>query len=349
MASYQDKPMRVLLTGGAGYVGSACFRSLRRSGIEAFVLDDLSEGNPGAVDRRRLDVADIRDTEAVARILHDRGIDSVLHFAARTSVPESIADPAGYWSTNVDGTRSLLDAMLSVGVKRIVCSSTAAVYAHDLARPIAETDPLQPGTPYGTSKLAIEYLLQGYATAYGLSAVALRYFNACGADADGQHGEAHRHETHVIPLLLQAALGRRSGFRVFGLGWPTPDGSCIRDYVSVQDLATAHLAALHGDVPGRFACYNLGSGTGTSVLDLMAAAEAATGRAIPCTVEDPRPGDPAVLVADIGKAQRVLGWSPQHSRIEQILATAWAWHRGTAGYSPAPRRAAGDAAAAEVA
>ena len=236
--------MRVLLTGGAGYVGSACFRAFRRRGIEAFVLDDLSEGHAAAVEPDRLDVADLRDTEATARVLRDRDITHVVHFAARTSVPESIADPSGYWSVNVDGSRSLLEAMRATGVGRIVFSSTAAVYAHGLDRPIRETDPIVPATPYGTSKLAVEHLLEGYSTAYGFGATALRYFNASGADADGLNGEAHSSETHVIPLLVQAALGQRPGFKVFGDRWPTPDGSCVRDFVSVLDLAEAHLLAL---------------------------------------------------------------------------------------------------------
>lgn len=320
--------MRVLLTGGAGYVGSACFRAFRRKGVEAFVLDDLSEGHPAAVEPGRLDVGDLRDTETVARVLRDRDITHVVHFAARTSVPESIRDPSGYWSTNVDGSRSLLEAMRATGVGRIVFSSTAAVYAHGLDRPIRETDTLAPATPYGTSKLAVEHLLQGYAEAYGFGATALRYFNACGADADGLHGEAHRQEGHVIPLVLQAALGQRGSFRICGDRWPTPDGTCVRDFVSVLDLAEAHLRALGKLEPGRMEVCNLGSGRGTSVRELVTAAGRLSGRPVPHTTEPPRPGDPAVLVADIGRARARLGWEPRHSAIERILATAWRWHRG---------------------
>ena len=231
--------MRVLLTGGAGYVGSACFRHLRREGIEAFVLDDLSEGHEAAVEPGRLDVADLRDTERVARVLRDRDITHVMHFAAKTSVPESVRDPSGYWSVNVDGSRSLLEAMRATGVGRLVFSSTAAVYAHGLDRPIRETDAIIPATPYGTSKLAVEHLLQGYAEAYGIGGAALRYFNASGAEVDGSHGEAHRTETHVIPLVIQTARGQRPGFTVYGDAWPTPDGTCVRDFVSVRDLAAA--------------------------------------------------------------------------------------------------------------
>lgn len=318
--------MRVLLTGGAGYVGSACFRHLRRLGVEAFVLDDLSEGHAEAVDPTRLHLGDLRHAEVVARVLRERRIDTVVHFAAKTSVPKSIADPSGYWSTNVDGTRSLLDAMRETGVRRIVLSSTAAVYAHGLDRPIREDDAIAPATPYGCSKLAAEHLLQGYAEAYGFAATALRYFNAAGADDDGRHGEAHREETHVIPLLLEAALGRRAAFRVFGGGWNTADGSCVRDFVSVRDLADAHLRALREAKRGSFRRYNLGSGQGTSVRELLSAAERVARRPIPHVVEAARAGDPPVLVADIARARAELGWVPRHSGIDGILATAWRWH-----------------------
>jgi UDP-glucose 4-epimerase len=318
--------MRILLTGGAGYVGSACFRAFRRRGYEAFVFDDLSEGHAAAVEPDRLDVGDLRDTEAVARVLSDRDITHVAHFAALTSVPNSIRDPAGYWSINVDGSRSLLDAMRATGRGRIVFSSTAAVYAHGFDRPIREDDPIAPATPYGTSKLAVEHLLQGYAEAYGFGATALRYFNASGADMDGRHGEAHREESHVIPLLVETALGRRPGFKLFGDRWNTPDGSCIRDFVSVQDLADAHLRALERLEPGRMTRYNLGSGRGASVRELIAAAARLSGRLVPYNVEPPRPGDPARLVADISRARAGLGWTPFHSTTESILATALRWH-----------------------
>lgn len=320
--------MRILLTGGAGYVGSACFREFRRKGHEAFVFDDLSEGHAGAVEPDRLDVGDMRDTEAVARSLRDRGITHVVHFAALISVPGSIADPSGYWSVNVDGSRSLLEAMRSVGVGRIVFSSTAAVYAHGLDRPIRESDPIAPATPYGTSKLAVEHLLQGYADAYGMGATALRYFNASGADEDGRHGEAHSVETHAIPLAILAALGRRPAFKLFGDRFATPDGSCIRDFVSVLDLADAHLRALERLEPGRMERYNLGTGQGTSVKEVLAAAGKVSGRPVPCQIEPPRPGDPQILVADSTRAREALGWTPRRSGIEDVLATAWRWHAG---------------------
>lgn len=318
--------MRVLLTGGAGYVGSACFRAFRKLNIEAFVLDDLSEGHAAAVEPDRLDIADLRDTEAVCRVLRNRNVTHVVHFAALTSVPHSIINPSGYWSTNVDGSRSLLEAMRAEDVGRIVFSSTAAVYAHGFDRAITESDPIAPATPYGTSKLAVEHLLKGYSDAYGFGATALRYFNACGADDDGLHGEAHREETHVIPLLIQTALGQRGAFKIFGNTRNTPDGSCIRDFVSTQDLANAHLLALQQVEPGRMERYNLGTGSGTSVLELLAAAEKVCGHLIPHTLEAPRPGDPDILVADNAKARAELGWEPTRSNISDILETAMRWH-----------------------
>jgi UDP-glucose 4-epimerase len=334
--------MRVLLTGGAGYVGSACFRAFRARGIEAFVLDDLSEGHRAAVEPERLDVADIRNTAAVAEVLRRRRIDHVVHFAALISVPHSLADPSGYWSTNVDGSRSLLEAMRAEGVGRIVFSSTAAVYAHGFDRPIREDDRIAPATPYGTSKLAVEHLLEGYAHAYGIGATALRYFNAAGADLDGRHGEAHREETHAIPLIVQAALGQRPGFNLYGDQWDTPDGSCIRDFVSVVDLAEAHLLALQKLQPGAMRRFNLGSGSGTSVRELLAAASEIAGRPVPSRVEPPRPGDPARLVADTRRARDELGWVPQHSDARSLLKAAHAWHaeRGLSHYLGAARRAA---------
>ncbi len=318
--------MRVLLSGGAGYVGSACFRHFRRQGIEAFVLDNLSEGHSGSVEIDRLDVTDIRDTGAVVEVMRRRQIDHVIHFASLISVPNSVSDPAGYWSVNVDGSRSLLEAMRTVGVQRIVFSSTAAVYAHGFDRPIREDDRIDPATPYGTSKLAVEHLLQGYARAYGMGATALRYFNAAGADLDGQHGEAHREETHAIPLVIEAALGRRARFDLCGGDWDTPDGSCIRDFVSVVDLAEAHLLAIRKVTPGTVCRYNLGSGNGTSVRELLAAAGEVAGRPVPSEVMPRRPGDPARLIADTRLAREDLGWVPRHSDARSLLATAFEWH-----------------------
>ncbi len=318
--------MRVLMIGGAGYIGSACFRAFRKQGIEAFVVDDLSTGNSCAVESDRLHVMDVRDTEQLATLIRDLNIDSIIHFAALASVPNSLHQPAEYWSVNVQGTYSLLVAMMNTGVKRLVFSSTAAVY--DLAgqSPFREDDALRPATPYGSSKLAAEYLIRDFARAYLMTAVALRYFNACGADADGMHGEARRDETHVCPLLMEVAVGNRPHFSIFGTDLDTRDGTCIRDMVSVQDLVQAHLLGLTCSLVEPFTVCNLGSGGGTSVLELLEKAREVTGRPIPHRVAEPRAGDPAVLIADISAAQRVLGWQPVCSDEASFLETAWKWH-----------------------
>lgn len=333
--------MRILCTGGAGYVGGHCHRAFLASGRQSWAFDDLIEGNREAVSPDRLIVGDIRDAEAVARALRDHRIDAVAHFAALVSVPESLKAPRDYWSVNVEGARAVLDAMVETGVRRLVLSSTAAVYAHDVEMPIREDARLDPATPYGTSKLAMEMMARDYAARYGLAATALRYFNACGAEHDGAHGEARRAESHVIPLMLESALGRRGAFKVFGDDWPTRDGSCVRDFVSVQDLAEAHRLALEGAEAGGLAVYNLGTGTGTSVLELLAAAERVIGRSIPCERAERRPGDPPVLVADSGRIAAALGWRPTRSSIDSIIGAAWAWHSAHPdGYAGGARAAA---------
>lgn len=318
--------MRILMTGGAGYVGSACYRAFRSLGFEVFALDDLSEGNAEAVDAQRLIVADVRDTDAVARTLSDHRIGSVVHFAALTSAQESLVDAERYWSVNLEGTRSLLDAMIDTGVSRLTVSSTASVYAHDALVPIQETSRKAPSTPYGASKFAAEELIHSYAQTQRIGATILRYFNACGADDDAQHGEARKRETHAIPLLLASAMGVRGAFRICGTDWPTPDGTCIRDYVALSDLANAHLLALQSTRAGEMRIYNVGSGKGTSVFELLNRAEAILGRPIPHELAPPRPGDPSALVADIEKIQRELGWRPERSGIEDIIRAAWRWH-----------------------
>ncbi|MEM6422051.1 MAG: UDP-glucose 4-epimerase GalE [Pseudomonadota bacterium] len=319
--------MRILSTGGAGYVGSFCHRRFLAAGHSGAVLDDLSEGNPDAVPGGDIEQVDLRDTEAVARVLHEQRIDAVAHFASLISVPASISDPAAYWSVNLEGTLSLLDAMVETGVKRLVVSSTAAVYDHGAPMPLCEDAALSPATPYGASKLATEHVVRDYAHAYGLSTTCLRYFNAAGAEPDGSHGEARRIESHVIPLLMDFALGKRAKFMVFGTDWPTPDGSCIRDFISLHDLATAHIAALERGREGQCAIYNLGTGDGTSVWEVVKAARAVTGLELPVEEAPRRPGDPAVLVADSTKARSELGWQPARSDIGTILRDAWAWHK----------------------
>ncbi|MGF1551786.1 MAG: UDP-glucose 4-epimerase GalE [Paracoccaceae bacterium] len=335
--------MHILTTGGAGYVGSHCARAFARAGHRVTVLDDLSEGNEAAVGDLALVRADIRDTRAVARALAESGADAVAHYAALVSVPASIGDPRAYWSVNVAGTQSLLDAMVETGVRRLVVSSTAAVYDHEAAMPLSEDAPTRPATPYGASKLAMEHLVRDYAQAYGLAATALRYFNAVGAEADGSHGEARRVESHVVPLLMEFALGKRRGFKVFGTDWPTPDGSCVRDFVSLDDLASAHVLALEAAEPGSFSIYNLGTGEGTSVLEMVAAAEAVVGRPLGVEAAPRRPGDPPVLVADATRIRETLGWRPERSGIEDVLRAAWAWHGARPdGYAEIGLRTGGD-------
>lgn len=319
-------PFRILMTGGAGYVGSACFRAFRRRGIEAFVVDDLSEGNADAVEADRLHRLDVRETDALARLMRDLRIDSVAHFAGLVSVAESLQRPDAYWSVNFSGTQSVLAAMLDAGVSRLVFSSTAAVYDPGTDGPLTENAPLAPITPYGASKLAAEYLIRDVAQANGLKAVALRYFNACGADEDGAHGEARRRETHIVPLIFESALGKREMFRIFGTDRDTDDGTCVRDYVGLPDLAEAHLAALTRDLSDPFTPLNLGSGRGTSVRSLFDMAQNVVGRPIPNCEAPRRPGDPDCLVADISRARAVLGWEPRASEPDQFLAAAWRWH-----------------------
>ncbi|MEM6678234.1 MAG: UDP-glucose 4-epimerase GalE [Pseudomonadota bacterium] len=328
--------MRILCTGGAGYVGSHCLRHFAARGHDVVAFDDLSEGNAAAVTAGPLVQGDIRDHAALASAILAHRIDAVAHFAAKISVPASIADPCTYWSVNLDGTRALLEAMRETGVTRLVVSSTAAVYDHDAPMPLGEAAPLKPATPYGTSKLAMEHLVADYARAYGIAATALRYFNAAGAELDGSHGEARREESHVVPLLMLFALARRPAFKVFGTDWPTADGSCVRDFVALSDLAAAHLLALEAAEPGAMAVYNLGTGAGTSVLELLATAEAVIGRKLDWTPDARRPGDPAVLVADASLIRERLGWRAEASDIRMILDAAWAWHaRHPDGYAAA--------------
>jgi UDP-glucose 4-epimerase len=330
--------MRILLTGGAGYVGSCCFRYLLAHGHVPVAFDDLSEGNRAAVSDDRLIVGDICDAEAIAGALEGGNFDAVMHFAAVASVPDSIKDPAGYWRINVIGTKNVLDAMRRHGVWRIVFSSTAATYGFHAGMPLTETSAQQPETPYGTTKLAGEWMIREYARAYGFGYAHLRYFNASGADEGGTHGEDRHHESHLIPLALSAALGQRRKLQIFGGDWPTRDGTCVRDYVHVQDLAQAHQLAVEALEPGVGRAYCLGNGTGTTVLEVLRACEKAVGRPIPHEIVGRRPGDPAVLVASPDLITRELGWSPRFPGIDDIVATAWRWHqRHPEGYGAVAR------------
>ena len=329
--------MKILLTGGAGYVGSACLRWLLAHGHDPIAYDDLSEGNRAAVPAAadRLVEGDIADTGRLAEVLTRHQVEAVMHFAALASVPESIKDPEAYYRVNVVGTKSVLDAMRVAGVRKILFSSTAATFGFHAEMPLTEASPQLPETPYGTTKLAAEWLIKDYARAYDLGYTHLRYFNAAGADPDGDFGEDRRHENHLIPLILLAAVGRRPEVLIYGEDYPTPDGTCVRDYIHTADLAQAHQRAVEALEPGMGRAYNLGSGTGVSVLEVLRACEEATGRPIPHRVVGRRPGDPAVLVASSEAIARELGWSPRHSDIREIVRTAWQWHgRHPEGYSP---------------
>src|SRR5262245_37698422 len=269
--------MRILLTGGAGYIGSACLRWLLRHGHDPVALDNMTEGNAAAVPgaAERLVRGDILDLDLLARTMRERRVEAVMHFAALASVPDSIADPDNYHRVNVIGTKNVLDAMRSAGVGRIVFSSTAATYAFTDEMPLDEGSPQVPETPYGTSKLAAEWLIKDYARAYGLGYAILRYFNASGADPDGEHGESRHVEGHLIPLTLQVATGRRERLKIFGADWPPRDGTCVRDYIHIEDLARAHQLAVENIGPGVGRVYSMGSGTGTTILEVLRACEEA--------------------------------------------------------------------------
>ena len=319
--------MNVLLTGGAGYVGSHAARKLQQAGHEVWVYDNLSYGHRAAVPAGRLIEGHLMDGARLASAFRDHRIDAVMHFAAFCYVGESVTEPAKYYQNNVAGTLSLLDAMRAVGVKRIVFSSTCATYGIPEVVPITESEKQLPINPYGYTKLAIEWALRDYAAAYGFAYAALRYFNASGAADDGSIGEDHDPETHLIPLVLQVALGQREDILVFGDDYPTPDGTCIRDYIHVDDLATAHIRAMERLEEGTGLCLNLGTGEGASVLEVIEACRKATGHDIPARVVERRPGDPPRLVADASLARRQLEWTPKFVGIGPIVETAWQWHQ----------------------
>jgi UDP-glucose 4-epimerase len=332
--------MKILLTGGAGYVGSACLRWLLEHGHDPIAYDNLSEGNAAAVPRAadRLIVGDIADTAHLTEALRQHGTEAVMHFAALASVPDSIADPEAYYRVNVGGTKSVLDAMRAAAVRKILFSSTAATYGFHSEMPLHEHSPQTPETPYGTTKLAAEWLINDYARAYGLGYTMLRYFNASGADPNGNFGEDRRHESHLIPLIFQVAVGRRPKVLIYGNDYPTPDGTCVRDYVHTADLAQAHERAVATLQPGMGRAYNVGSGRGASVLEVLRACEDVIGRPIAHEIVGRRPGDPAVLIASSEKISNELGWLPRHSDIHHIVRTAWDWHRRhPQGYSPLTR------------
>jgi UDP-glucose 4-epimerase len=320
--------MRVLVTGGAGYIGSHMVRLLVEGGAEVSVLDDLSTGHADAVRGGKFVRGDIADFSLTSNLLREHGIEAVVHFAACSLVAESMADPLKYYTRNVGGTAALLSAMRETSVGKIVFSSTAAVYGNPQRLPIDEAHPTQPVNPYGSSKLTIERMLAECSAAYGLQAASLRYFNAAGADAQAGLGERHDPETHLIPLVLQTASGRRSSISVYGNDYPTRDGTCVRDYIHVADLCIAHLRALEWlTAGGRCESFNLGNGDGATVLEVIEAARRVTGRTIQITHAARRAGDPPALVADASKARRTLGWQPAHTGVESIVRDAWAFEQ----------------------
>ena len=317
----------VLVTGGAGYIGSHACKALAGAGFQPVVFDNLSRGHREAVRWGPLVEGDLADRQRLCAALIEHKVEAVMHFAAYAYVGESVTDPALYYRNNLGGTLSLLEAMREAGIGEIVFSSTCATYGIPDRVPIREDAPQRPVNPYGETKLAIERALHWYAAAYGLRSVSLRYFNAAGADPEGEIGEHHEPETHLVPLVLQAALGQRPHIEIYGTDYPTPDGTAIRDYVHVCDLAIAHLRALERlRGGGGSAAVNLGTGQGHSVREVIAAAELASGRKVPARAAPRRPGDPPALVADPSLAGEILGWHPQHSDLDTIIRTSLAWH-----------------------
>jgi UDP-glucose-4-epimerase GalE len=317
----------LLICGGAGYIGSHCARILRDAGYNCVIYDNLSEGHRKAVAGFPLVVGELTDTALLADTMRKHRIGGVVHFAAFALVGVSMREPIAYYQNNVGGTASLLDAMRQTGVERIVFSSTCATYGENVPVPITEDVPQNPCNPYGESKLAVEKLLRRCDDAYGIKSVSLRYFNAAGAMPDGAIGEDHKLETHLIPLVLREALAKEGKLHVFGTDCPTKDGSCIRDYVHVLDLATAHLQALrYLENGGATDFFNLGTGVGSSVIEVIEAARGITGIDIKYKKSGRRPGDPPTLVAAAGKARDLLGWRPERSDLRAIVSDAWAWH-----------------------
>jgi UDP-glucose 4-epimerase len=319
--------MRVLVTGGAGYVGSHAAKFLAASGHEVVIVDSLAEGHRAAVGKLPLVVADLLDQAAIVETLKKHRIEAVMHFAAFAYVGVSVREPARYYHNNIVGTLSLLDAMLAADVKKIVFSSTCATYGIPTKVPIREDHPQAPINPYGFTKLAIERALADYAHAYGLGYAALRYFNASGAAEDGTIGEDHDPETHLIPLVLQVALGQRESVDIFGTDYPTPDGTCVRDYIHVDDLASAHVLAIKKLAEGSQIKLNLGTGRGASVQEVVDLARSVTGHKIPTKHAPRREGDPPELVADPAAAKREIGWEAQHKDMRGIIESAWRWHK----------------------
>ncbi|HYD64555.1 UDP-glucose 4-epimerase GalE [Azospirillum sp.] len=330
---------RILVTGGAGYIGSHTCKALAAAGHVPVTLDSLAGGHRAAVRWGPLIEADLTQPEALRAALAREPVEAALHFAGLIQAGESMTRPGRYYRINLTGSLNLLDTLVAAGVRAVVFSSTVAVYGNPRSVPIVESHPLSPVNPYGESKLAVERALGWYGAAHGVRWTALRYFNAAGADPDGELGEAHEPESHLIPLAIDAALGRRPPLKVMGTDYPTPDGTAVRDYVHVSDLARAHVAAIERLLAGGDPlAANLGAGRGYSVREVVAAIETATGRPVPRQEAPRRPGDPPVLVADPSRARDILGWAPRLSDLPTILATACAWHRRLAPSPESPAR-----------
>ena len=321
--------MRILVLGGAGYIGSHTALELVKAGNEVVIADNLVTGYRKAIPKgAKFYEGDLRDSDFLDNLFHQEKIDAVIHFAAYSLVGESVTNPLKYYDNNLYGTKVLLEAMVKNNVGKIVFSSTAATYGEPENIPILESDRTCPTNPYGETKLAMEKMFKWTAEAHGLRYVSLRYFNACGADESGTIGEAHNPESHLIPLILQVPNGKRETISIYGTDYDTPDGTCIRDYIHVTDLAQAHILAVqYLNNGGESDIFNLGNGVGYSVREVIETARKVTGHPIPATESSRRAGDPARLVASSEKAKSVLGWKPVHDSLEEIIASAWNWHK----------------------
>lgn len=318
----------ILITGGAGYIGAHANKELNLSGYETVVLDNMSYGHEDFLKWGVYENIDLGDLESLQDVFRKYDIDAVMHFAAFTYVGESVEDPQKYYLNNLNNTLNLLQIMNEFEVKKLVFSSTCATYGNPQEIPITEKHPQNPISPYGRAKLMVEQILADYSSAYGLQYVSLRYFNAAGADPEGEIGERHDPETHLIPLILDAAAGKREDIKIFGTDYPTDDGTCIRDYIHVTDLADAHIKALkyletgnHSDV------FNLGNGNGFSVREVIEEARKVTGKEIKATETERRPGDPPILVGSSKKAREILKWQPKYDDLSEIISTAWEWNK----------------------